>query len=49
MDLDAEEHDTEPLGAASKAILEHTDELIGPRSVAVRSFFLEGRFAAVGA
>jgi predicted AlkP superfamily pyrophosphatase or phosphodiesterase len=29
VDLDSEEHDTEPFSAASKAILEYTDELIG--------------------
>lgn len=29
VDLDAEEHDTEPFSSASKAILEYTDELIG--------------------
>jgi predicted AlkP superfamily pyrophosphatase or phosphodiesterase len=29
VDLDAEEHDTRPFSAASKAILEYTDELIG--------------------
>jgi predicted AlkP superfamily pyrophosphatase or phosphodiesterase len=29
VDLDAEEHDTEPFSAPSKAILEYTDELIG--------------------
>lgn len=29
VDLDAEEHDTEPFSAASNAILEYTDELIG--------------------
>jgi predicted AlkP superfamily pyrophosphatase or phosphodiesterase len=34
VDLDAEEHETEPFSAASKAILEYTDELIG-RIVAV--------------
>ena len=29
VDLDAEEHDTEPFSTASKAMLEYTDELIG--------------------
>ena len=29
VDLDAEEHDTEPFSAASNAMLEYTDELIG--------------------
>jgi len=29
VDLDAEEHDTEPFSPASKAMLEYTDELIG--------------------
>jgi predicted AlkP superfamily pyrophosphatase or phosphodiesterase len=29
VDLDAEEHDTEPFSRASKAMLEYTDELIG--------------------
>ena len=29
VDLDAEEHETEPFSAASNAILEYTDELIG--------------------
>src|SRR5215467_11647996 len=29
VDLDAEEHDTRPFSAASKAILEYTDELMG--------------------
>jgi predicted AlkP superfamily pyrophosphatase or phosphodiesterase len=29
VDLDAEEHETEPFSGASKAILEYTDELIG--------------------
>lgn len=36
VDLDAEEHDTEPFSIASKAILEYTDELIG-RILAVLS------------
>lgn len=34
VDLDAEEHETEPFSRASKAILEYTDELIG-RVIAV--------------
>ena len=29
VDLDAEEHDTEPFSSASNAVLEYTDELIG--------------------
>jgi len=29
VDLDSEEHDTQPFSAASKAILEYTDELLG--------------------